>query len=198
MSANKQTNKQKNILQRGGIQQHVNCVASSWWNINMKLCKHILFYMTFSTHIAHVYLIQYECGKKHDWLDSNEFTQFIFAEINWMLWEWENVHDFFSLFPAVKMFRILFGVSFAFYAYKLNWIQFPLREEIVCAISVLSAVSSFRRSFSGTWRKNMRSVRTFAAPPIPPFTFVQRNFFGHWSTQATKLMATIMYFKNKF
>lgn len=70
---------------------------------------------------------------------------------------------FFSLFPAVKMFRILFGVSYAFYAYKLNWIQFPLREEIVCAISVLSAPSSFRRSFSGTWRKNMRTVRTFAA-----------------------------------
>lgn len=75
--------------------------------------------------------------KKHDWLDSNEFTQFIFAEINWTVWSggWENVFAFCAFsslsfqpnYGAVKMFRILFVSRLLFML--INWTEFNFHCE---------------------------------------------------------------------
>lgn len=76
------------------------CVTSSRWNINMKLCKHILLYWSCSAR-TYTYL-QNKCAK-NDWLEFKWIYPIYFTEINWMDCEvegWENVafsSFFFSL-----------------------------------------------------------------------------------------------------
>lgn len=143
-----QTNKQtKNVSTR--IQCFQQYVTSSWKKyISTKLCKHGSLYIVLNTQYTKCLF-----GKKKR-LNSNEFNQFIFLEINWMERE------------LVAFFRVETNSSASLVAKEssaANW-RLPAKKlKMIGCQLVENGLRCWTLSNSGRWRVN-RPISWFWAP----------------------------------
>lgn len=102
-----------------------------------------------------------------------------YSETNWM--EWENVAFSLEFFEPIHVlganddknwckFFCVFYSPLSLYDALINWIQFPLQVETVCAVSVFSVVFKVLDA-------EICTVWTF-------YICTKKKLFGHWSTEA--------------